>query len=128
MGKESVQHDALIALEIILLIIPFLLDLQLKKIALRSIAFENGNPRIHRRIVFKERRNVVQDDEINLFVRNPESRGAVIENNSLINVSDAGDHANPERERPQGPAAPLKFKCDVHGEFTVDGWQAAKTK
>jgi hypothetical protein len=23
---------------------------------------------------------------------------------------------------------PLKFECGVHGEFTVDGWQAVRTK
>ncbi len=52
----------------------------------------------------------------------------MIENNRLINVSDAGDYANPKRERRLGPAAALEFECGVHGEFTVDGWQAGKTK
>jgi hypothetical protein len=61
-------------------------------------------------------------------MRNNESYGAVITNNQLTNVSDAGRYANPKGEKQPGLEQPLKFECGVHGEFTVDGWQAAKTK
>jgi hypothetical protein len=60
--------------------------------------------------------------------RNKESYGAVMVNNQLANVSDADRCANPKGSKPAGPAEPLKFDCGVHGEFTVAGWKAERTK
>ena len=62
------------------------------------------------------------------LLRNAESYGAAIANNRLTNVSDAGRYANPQSEKPAGLEGPLKFECGVHGEFGVDGWQAARSR
>jgi nitrous oxidase accessory protein len=59
------------------------------------------------------------------LLRCNESYGAVIQNNRLTNLSDTGRYENPRADRPAGLEAPLKFECGVHGEFTVNGWQAA---
>ncbi len=59
--------------------------------------------------------------------RNEESYGAAVENNKLVNVSDAGKLANPKAGRPVGLEAPLKFACGARGESTVDGWKAGPT-
>jgi len=56
--------------------------------------------------------------------RNKESYGAVVENNTLMNVADADKLGNPKADRPIGPDKPLRFECGVHGEFSVDGWKA----
>ena len=60
--------------------------------------------------------------------RNKESYGAVVENNTLANVSDADKLANPKAERAAGPDKPLKFACGVKGEWAVDGWKAGPAK
>lgn len=64
------------------------------------------------------------------LLRNDESYAATIENNQLTNVADTDRYKNPEADRKPGLQAPLKFKCGVHEEFVVDGWNvepAAKT-
>lgn len=58
------------------------------------------------------------------LLRAKESFGAVIQNNGLTNVSDADKYDNAKTDRPIGLEKPLKFECGVHGEFTVEGWQA----
>lgn len=58
------------------------------------------------------------------LLRSKESYGAVIRNNTLSNVSDTERYENPMSDKVVGLENPLKFKCGVHGEFTVDGWMA----
>jgi nitrous oxidase accessory protein len=58
------------------------------------------------------------------LLRCKESYAAVIRNNQLTNVSDADRYENPRTDQRAGLESPLKFECGVHGEFTVDGWQA----
>ncbi len=57
------------------------------------------------------------------LLRNEESYGAVIRNNSLRNVSDTHRYLNPQADTKPGPTEPLAFACGVHGERTVDGWE-----
>jgi nitrous oxidase accessory protein len=52
------------------------------------------------------------------LLRNKESYGATVENNTLTNVSDADKLTNPKADRVVGPEKPLKFECGVKGEFT----------
>jgi nitrous oxidase accessory protein len=61
------------------------------------------------------------------LLRAKESYGAVIRNNQLTNVSDTDRFENPKGDQVIGLEKPLKFECGVHGEFTVDGWQARPT-
>jgi len=61
------------------------------------------------------------------LLRCKESYGSVIGNNDLKNVSDTDRYDNPKADRPAGPEKPLRFECGVHGEFTVDGWEAKPT-
>jgi|GEM_PF-372506 len=56
------------------------------------------------------------------LVRNSQSRGAVIENNTLVNVGDSGLYANPNTGAVRGPTAPLLFTCGMNDEYRVDGW------
>jgi len=58
------------------------------------------------------------------LLRSKESYGSVIRNNRLTNISDTDRYDNPQSDQRAGLEAPLKFECGVHGEFTVDGWQA----
>lgn len=51
----------------------------------------------------------------------------MIQNNGLTNVSDTGKYDNAKTDRTEGLDQPRKFECGVHGEFTVDGWQARPT-
>lgn len=60
------------------------------------------------------------------LLRNEASYGAVVENNRLVNVSDAGRLANPPTGRVQGLEQPLQFECGVHGEYVVSGWTVRK--
>ena len=61
------------------------------------------------------------------LLRSKESYGARVENNKLVNVSDADKFTDAKADRPQGLLEPLKFQCGAKGEFTVDGWKAAPT-
>lgn len=58
------------------------------------------------------------------LLRNKESYSAVIRNNMLTNLTDAARLDNPRGEKSAGMETELKFECGVHGEYTVDGWQA----
>lgn len=48
-------------------------------------------------------------------------------NNQLCNVADVDRYANAKGETQPGVEQPLKSECGVQGEFTIDGWQAART-
>lgn len=61
------------------------------------------------------------------LLRCDESYDAVIQNNKLTNVSDTGRYENAHTDARAGIEAPLKFQCGVHGEVTVDGWEARGT-
>jgi hypothetical protein len=52
---------------------------------------------------------------------------SVIQNNTLINVSDAGRYSNPNTGATRGPLAPLNFTCGVNGEYTVNQWSITYT-
>ncbi len=62
------------------------------------------------------------------LLRSPESYSALVENNTLTNVSDVPKLKNAKADRPVGLEQPLRFQCGVHGEFTVDGWKAGPKK
>jgi hypothetical protein len=59
------------------------------------------------------------------LVRNDESAGSTIRNNSLANVSDTGRYENPTTGRKPGLEEPLMFRCGVHDELAVNGWVAS---
>ncbi len=61
------------------------------------------------------------------LLRCKESADSAISNNELTNVSDTDRYANLKSDQRAGPEKPLKFECGVHGEFTVEGWQAKAT-
>ncbi len=56
------------------------------------------------------------------------SGAALVENNTLTNITDTTRYANKPGTTPAGLEAPLSFQCGVNGEMTVDGWKAAKAK
>ena len=69
--------------------------------------------------------NVIEcEGQMRPLLRCKESYGAVIRNNTLTKVSDTDQYENPRTGKAIGLEKPLKFECGVHGEFTVDGWQA----
>ncbi len=75
------------------------------------------------------RDNIIEcEGQARPLLRCKESYGAVIANNQLSNVSDIDQYANPRSEKKPSLEQPLKFECGVHGEVTVDGWQAARKK
>jgi len=57
------------------------------------------------------------------LLRNNESARARIENNILLGISDIARYANPSTGQPVGLVEPLKFRCGVNGEVSVDGWR-----
>lgn len=61
------------------------------------------------------------------LMRNRASYGAVIENNQLVNISDANKFDNPTTGKPRGLGEPLLFQVGVGGEFTVDGAELSRT-
>ena len=62
------------------------------------------------------------------LLRCEESYAAVVQNNTLVNVADAGRLKNPKAARPVGLERPLKFACGVKGEYAVDGWAVTRPK
>lgn len=58
------------------------------------------------------------------LLRAPESYAAIVQNNELVNVSDAAKLPNPRADRVIGLEKPLQFQCGVNGEVTIDGWKA----
>jgi len=71
---------------------------------------------------------IVCEGQSRPLLRSEESYASTIENNRLTNVSDDERLTNAKASRPVGLEEPLHFKCGVHGEFTVDGWNAGLTK
>jgi nitrous oxidase accessory protein len=61
------------------------------------------------------------------LLRCKESTGSVIGNNELTNVSDTDRYVNVKGDKKAGPEKPLQFECGMHGEVTVNGWQAKPT-
>jgi Right handed beta helix region len=62
------------------------------------------------------------------LLRSRESYAVTVENNDLVNVSDVAKLKNPKADRPVGLEKPLEFACGMHGEYTVAGWVARRTK
>jgi hypothetical protein len=62
------------------------------------------------------------------LLRAKESYAAVIENNKLVNVSDADKLQNKPADRPIGLLEPLRFECGAKGEYSVDGWKVERVK
>ena len=60
------------------------------------------------------------------LLRRGESYSATVENNYLENVSDAGRFKNAASKKGVGLEKPLSFKCGVHGEVSVSGWEATR--
>lgn len=61
------------------------------------------------------------------LVRNSASYSAVIENNTLTNISDTANYANPNTGATRGPTETLNFTVGVDGEYTVNQWTIALT-
>lgn len=75
------------------------------------------------------RDNVIEcEGESRPLVRNEESRSAVITDNRLVNVSDADRYPAAPAGKPVGLEQRLSFKCGVHDEVTVDGWNVTGPK
>jgi len=55
------------------------------------------------------------------LVRNEASYRALIENNTLTNVSDVSKYRNPDTGAPRGLLEPLSFQVGAGGEFAVEG-------
>jgi hypothetical protein len=60
-------------------------------------------------------------------MRNAESHAAVIENNTLTNISDAGRYANRDTGAPRGPRGKLAFTLGADGEYRIDDWTLSRT-
>ena len=61
------------------------------------------------------------------LVRNQESYAAIIENNTLENISDTSAYNNPQKQGVQGLLEPLYFQVGVDGEYTVNNWNVKKS-
>ncbi len=61
------------------------------------------------------------------LLRNEASYRASIRNNHLTQVSDTDRYENPRTGAEAGLEEPLLFRCGVHGELTVDGWEVRST-
>ena len=59
--------------------------------------------------------------------RNDASGAALVENNTLTNVTDPQRYTNQPTGAKIGLEQPLKFACGMNGEMTVDGWKFATT-
>ena len=62
------------------------------------------------------------------LLRKDASYGSTIRNNRLTNVSDTARYLNPATDTKEGLLEPLLFRCGVHGELTVDGWETRPTE
>ncbi|RMF88548.1 MAG: hypothetical protein D6741_19080 [Planctomycetota bacterium] len=60
------------------------------------------------------------------LVRNEESYAAVVENNTLIGITDADRFENRDTGAPRGPRKPLEFSCGVDGEYHVRGFEVTR--
>ena len=59
--------------------------------------------------------------------RNDASGAALVQNNTLSNVTDIARYTNRPTGAKIGLEQPLKFACGVNDEMTVDGWKFATT-
>jgi Right handed beta helix region len=57
------------------------------------------------------------------LLRSPESYSALVENNTLMNVSDVAKLKNAKAPRPIGLEQPLEFECGAYGAYKVVGWK-----
>ncbi len=62
------------------------------------------------------------------LMRNMKSYAAVIENNTLENISDTSAYTNPDNGAPRGPLNPLNFKVGAYGEYTVNNWKVIRAR
>jgi len=46
----------------------------------------------------------------------------IVQNNTMINVTDTANYSNPNTGAKRGPLAPLGFTCGTHGSYTVNQW------
>ena len=60
------------------------------------------------------------------LLRNEKSYEAGIRNNVLTNIADTDRYKNPPSDGKAGLETPLAFKCGMHEELFVEGWQATK--
>jgi len=61
------------------------------------------------------------------LLRNDESRqGVTIENNTLVNISDAQEYTNTQTGNIKGLKQTLTFNAGVDGEFLIDGWEVSE--
>lgn len=58
------------------------------------------------------------------LLRREEAYAAKVENNHLTNVSDSARFKPAPSRDGIGPEKPLEFKCGVHGEVSISGWEA----
>jgi hypothetical protein len=61
------------------------------------------------------------------LMRNSDGYAAIIENNTLNNISDTGSYVNPDQGRQRGPIEPLNFRIGADDEFVVDQWILSKS-
>ncbi|MGF1535779.1 MAG: right-handed parallel beta-helix repeat-containing protein [Elainellaceae cyanobacterium] len=62
------------------------------------------------------------------LVRNDASYDAIVENNTLSNISDASKLDNPDTGAPRGLLEPLSFRVGANEAFTVDGFDLRSAK
>ncbi|MBD2231999.1 hypothetical protein [Phormidium tenue] len=60
------------------------------------------------------------------LMRNDVSYRATVQNNQLINVSDADRFTDNATERLRGPKQPLQFTVGVNGTYQIDAWTARR--
>lgn len=70
------------------------------------------------------RDNIIENtaDNPRPLVRNDASYRATVQNNRLVNISDADRFTNAATGAPQGPREPLQFAVGVNDAYQVDGW------
>ncbi|MEM8828689.1 MAG: right-handed parallel beta-helix repeat-containing protein [Cyanobacteria bacterium P01_G01_bin.19] len=72
--------------------------------------------------------NIIENtaDNPRPLMRDPESYAAIIENNTLINISDTSAYKNSQTGEPHGLLKPLSFEVGAYGEYTINNWNAIK--
>lgn len=62
------------------------------------------------------------------LLRNDASATALIENNTLTNLSDTARYTNTPANRTPGLETPLQFTCGLNDETRVDGWKISTVR
>jgi hypothetical protein len=72
--------------------------------------------------------NIIENTDKNPrpLLRTASSRNAVVENNTLVNISDTSSYANSDTGADRGPSEPLRFDVGVNGEYVIDGWDTRR--